>query len=115
VVEKKVRQAVKALSGQERLDAVKFFDENKDDKEFIYFLHLIFKRFRDVEMESRDKLAEKLGDDLACAFLDHMDKTTIDVDKRLLETVVWAEEESDKEDFINGMKKLVKYLEKNKE
>ena len=114
VVERKVKQAIEALSGEERLNAVKFFEENKNDDEFIYFLQLIFGYIKDIEMSSREKLASKMGDDLAYAFLDRFDQAVLASDKRRLEAVVWAEED-DKEDFIDGMKKLLKYLEKSKE
>ena len=107
MTEKTVRNAVNALSGEQRMDPVKFFDENKDDPEFILFLQKMFGYVREVEEEARQLAVKDLGEDLGWAFMDRYDKAYIKADKRLLEGVTWAD---DDQEFKENVKKLLKKI-----
>ena len=108
--DKKIKAAREALAGSEAPDPVKFFDENKDDIDFIYFLQSIFARVEDVDGQVREKVGSVIGEDLANAFYDTVDQQYLKVDKRLLEGVIYADSD---DDFKESMKKLLKSIKKD--
>lgn len=96
-----------ALSGEQRMDPIKFFDENKDDPEFILFLQTLFGYMQDIDEKARQIAVKDLGEELGWAFFDRYDQAYIKADKRLLEGVTWADDEKE---LKENMKKLLKKI-----
>jgi len=104
-----VKQALDILSDSDSVvhDPLKFFKENEDDVEFLWFLKIFFDIVKDHNESIRDKLGSKIGEDLAGAFWDQIDNISYQIDKNKLDNVLYA-------DDFDEMKSSMKILMKGK-
>lgn len=104
-----VKEAINALAPELVVhDSMKFFEENKDDKEFILFLKSLLIRISEIEEKVQEKLKKEIGEDLANTFQDIRDKAYWSVDKHKLNNLLFSVGEESEEEIIDDLKDFLK-------
>ena len=88
-----VGNALSALGETTKVyDPYKFFKENSDDIDFLWFLRSMFNRMVEVETATRDQLEKEIGSSIASAFEEVYNHASFKVDKNRLSNVLYCDD-----------------------